>query len=666
MTPSAWITIPVFAALAKISRRAAELAAQRAAHGKHWREAVLIIRMVEGRGGRSGELYEIAVNSLPAALQIKHQLSQQATAQATQPAFTTSSTNDDPLWQRRLTMLQPAIDAEAEHKPVLPALREAAARRGRSVETLRIWWKRYKKDGIAGLQWKARTNSGHRAVLISKRWDAATATLSDEKRQQIVADMEKHVRSLYAAGAPGRRHVAQLATPELVKLTRAAGVELSDREALHVCRVPELFARRGRHHRIVAIKRDDAKRFFDRHVPRIKRDRNNLGPMEKVAGDGHHIDIYYKRADGSLATAKMIIWLDLATNRIFVTIVFLEKGKGITQEHVIGSFIEMTQAWGVPCGLYLDNGSEYQWTEIVEDLLKCASFTGHNITVEGKATTNARPYNAQGKVVESYISVLERIFPMLPGYIGGDRMTSKTANVGKEPLFFPGSTDELREAINHAVTYYEVSPATSGHRKGKSPREAYNEFIDAGWKRTVIDRHVLEAVFADNAMPKVDRGHIRIKGIDYYADRLLDFSGRKVRVRVPKVGDRSKLLVLDDEGHVACYAERDDGFAFGDLSGAREQGRRNHVLNASVKALRAETVPLALREEMQRVVALAPPERIAPVDGQITMSDSLEEQGAVIRKFPIAPKRSTSRNIEDRRRLLKQINARRKAGDVEQ
>jgi hypothetical protein len=648
-----WITPQRLAKEANISRRAATAALHRAIGGRRWRDCDLSVRLVRSRGGNRGQGYEVDVASLPPALRIK--FGQQAESNIlpapTAPNLTFDLDSDD--WQRRLAWLKPALAARQEGRPVGRSLREVAGTDGApSFETLKRWLASYTKHGVAGLQRRRRADAAKSKVMISTEWYAATRDLPLEKRREIVAEIERHVVSLYAAGAPSRRQVAQLATGKLVELTRAAGVEMTDAAALRICQVPEHFARRGQGYQIVAIKRRDAKQFFDQHLPRIRRDRSLLLPMQCVAGDVHRADIYYRREDRSLATPRLIAWMDLATNRVFVTVIFFEKAKDVTREHVIGSFIEMTQAWGMPSRLYLDNGSEYGWTDFIADALKCAALTGHEMKIgaDHGGVTRARPYNAPAKVIESIFASLEcGYFPAIPGYVGGDRMRSKVANVGKAPVPFPGSIDELRQHFATAVDRYNLTPLTSGHLKGKSPRQAYEDHIGAGWKMTTIDPHALEAVFADDATPKVERGRIRVRGIDYYADELLDFSGQTVWVRIPKVGDRNRLAVLDDAGHVLFFVQKDTVFAFTDQSGAREQGRRIRVMNESVAALRARTKPVDLVAEMERMNTLQPAALVAPVGGRVTFSEAVNAQAEARRALP-PPERAIDHGSEKQRR----------------
>ncbi|QEL21645.1 hypothetical protein FQV39_02870 [Bosea sp. F3-2] len=67
-------------------------------------------------------------------------------------------------------------------------------------------------------------------------------------------------------------------------------------------------------------------------------------PMAIVVGDVHPVDIMLAREHGSTAHARAIGWLDMATNRIWLDLVLLPKGKGITNAHVIRSFVNMVEA----------------------------------------------------------------------------------------------------------------------------------------------------------------------------------------------------------------------------------------------------------------------------------------------------------------------------------
>jgi hypothetical protein len=629
------------------------------------------VRPIHGRGGTSGLRHEVALESLPPTLRIKYQAEHSAIdLHDTSPrALTITTPGGTHLWEKRFALIAPALDAIERGEKIDPLLREIAAQPGaRSVRTLRNWINRYLAGGIGGLQRNGRADAGKKMVFISKAWTARALAggLSDDACKTIVEAIELRLRSLYAHGVPGWKQVAELALPHLAELSREVGLNLSDAEALTICRLPRHFVRRWDRHALVAIRKNDAKRYADKYTPRMRLDRSSVLPMEWVAGDTHNVDIYYRRADGSLATPKLVIWVDLGTNRVFGTIYFLEKGEGLRQEHVILSFMAMVQAWGFPANLYLDNGGEYNWTDFVEDALKVAAFTGRHLEIQGRdrrrgGVTRARPYAPQGKVVETMIGVLElRYFSIIPGYIGGERMRKKTQNVGRDPAPFPGSQDELRQQIAAQVERYNLTSSRAPHLHGQSPRALYEQRIEAGWKRITIDPHALDAVFATDVSPKVRDGFIRVGGDDYYDDALLDFIGMPVHARLPKVGDPARVAVLDRDRRVLCFAERATRPMFGDVEGAREQARRAKLARASVRALAADTTSIDLVAATAKVIALHPPPLVAPSAGRVMLTDMVHDIADAGRALsPPQARRDAKRAKQDRQAVALEAYLRR-------
>lgn len=64
-----WIGAPEMARRARITRQAACKALRRAAAGKPWNGAKLIVQKVHGPGGKAGAQYIVNVASLPSDMQ---------------------------------------------------------------------------------------------------------------------------------------------------------------------------------------------------------------------------------------------------------------------------------------------------------------------------------------------------------------------------------------------------------------------------------------------------------------------------------------------------------------------------------------------------------------------------------------------------------------------
>ncbi|HYH20428.1 MAG TPA: hypothetical protein VD995_17620 [Azospirillum sp.] len=321
--------------------------------------------------------------------------------------------------------------------------------------TIRDWIVRYEAKGIEGLMRKARTDRGQRRVVISRAWDtlAETMGLSEAEQERIAAEVRRHVASQWRSGAPTWPTVQLNCLPFVVELTKAAGCSTAEEDLRVACMLPRELIEAERHHRAVAIRRKDAGRSAAIQTPRVHRDRSHLQPMDWVAGDVHHIDIAFRRDDGSLCTIKAVAWMDLATNRAFVNLFLMPKGQMIRREHVIQSFVAMCADpnWGVPTRLYVDHGGEYNWGEFIADLTKLKRAVEVRDTSDLTADAGmrrSRPYNPQSKVIETLFAVLERTaLAQIPGHIGGDRMKKKTENQGREPVPYPGTFEDFKTSF---------------------------------------------------------------------------------------------------------------------------------------------------------------------------------------------------------------------------
>ncbi|MGU9982601.1 hypothetical protein ACJ4V0_21470 [Phreatobacter sp. HK31-P] len=367
MTP--FIGLPQLADLAGISDRAAEKAVTRSIREEAylWREARLVIRTTRGRGGRSGLRYEVRLDSLPIDLQ--RRFNEICGPEAPRLSHGPKAQVERDFWYH---VISPALAHPKGSRARAEAIRSIVGRehfgpggRPKDVSERNVLRKikNYELRGDLGALGRAkRSDAGRKATIISRRWDGSVA-LDETTKRRIGDDLRHYVRGLHSQGESAGI-LALLASSKLLRLTREAGVDLgADGEV--ICRVPPHVLNAERVFRKVALKARDRKTHEDRK-PRQLRDRTGMAPMEILVGDVHPIDIVLRRDDGSQAHARAIGWLDMATNRIWLDVVLLDKGKGITNGHVIQSFINVVNAWGAPRTLYVDNGSEYNWAPFMD------------------------------------------------------------------------------------------------------------------------------------------------------------------------------------------------------------------------------------------------------------------------------------------------------------
>lgn len=663
-----------FAELAGVGERRARKALARGLEGKTWHGQSLVVRKIGSQGGSSGLRYEVLLDSLPTDMQAKWRQARGVSTDesANAPPSKVSAHSD---WSWRLQIIRPALAHPAGSTGRTAAIRAIVAAehvdsdgclRRFSENTIREWLRRYEARGISGLNRKGRTDRGKARTAISREWDRSVdaAGLGLEDQTQIVGAVRRHVRSLWAGPATfaGWRRIAKLASGRLYDLTVAALGTEHPAATPGVCRVPREFVERERHYRVVGVHGRDRKAFDDHQRPRISRAVDHMRPMQQVIGDVHPADIYYTRADGSTATAKLIAWLDVANHRLRVLPVFLEKGEGVRQEHVIQSFIEMAgdPLWGMPSGLYLDNGSEYDWTGFVEDALKLTGmridFSGQTTDAGGSPVTRAQPYNAAAKgVLEGAFANLEqRFLSMVPGWVGGDRMRKKTAHLGKPPAPFPGSPAALAETIRDAVAAYNATEQR-GRLVGRSPDQVFAAHVEDGWGRTDIAEADLLAAFCRKEVRVVSKGAISFDGRSYYDDALARLpAGSKVEIGIPKWPGAGRIAVWDARGTFLCAAAPDRPYAHDDRSGAVEAGRRRKVAQARVAELRRDIVPIdgvaLLRGEAARAALALVPERAGVIrfdHNQTKAGKALAETPAARRKREAEAERSYRSEIAE-------------------
>ncbi|EBQ9987692.1 hypothetical protein DSF30_13715 [Salmonella enterica subsp. enterica serovar Oranienburg] len=647
-----WLSANAFANLAGLKERSGRHILLLAAQGKLWNGYKLNVRRNQCTGGKSGYRYEVLATSLPSELVQKW-----ISARAQQPTIIAPvvqtigledcDTHLDPLLPKRtdealwrLSVIQPLL-AYRRWTPERSAIARTLLKRQHtrpdgskkkiSRATLYEWVTRYEEAGLEGLTPRQRKDTGSPRTLISRAWDKA-CPLDEEARQAIATQLRDYIRSLWCSGVTGWRAAQQLASSKLAELSRATGWNADAK----CCRVTRPMIEAERQYGLVAVCEQDAKRFFDRHLPRIRRSRDGMLPMDVIVGDVHPIDIAVRRPDGSIAYPRAIAWLDVANNRLFFSLALLRKGEGIKQTDIARSFASMCAAWGLPKVLYLDNGSEYSWHEMMTGFQHLARLTRMSVRGldedsglreiledDGREVIRARPYNAPAKPIEGLFGLLEqRVFAMIPGWVGGNRMKKKTHNVGHEPLPYPGSWEDFQQAMEEALTFYHQTPQ-QGSLRGFSPQQVFEAALAQGWGRVDVSEQVLLVAFASEGQRQASSGYISWDGTEYYDDALLPHTGRNLTVRVAR-HDPHYAFVFDGDAFI-CAAQPAPVYGFLDTEGAKEQARRQKVLMREITGRKSHTNRLDLVDEMTRHNRTQAPMPDAPVQTTVTLSGAVRD-----------------------------------------
>lgn len=622
-----FLTAEAFSALCGVSIRAAQKAFGRAVAGKPWNGHALQVRAIPTRGGAAGVRYEVAVASLPAELAARI-----AKPDASPGPASRRATGSD--W--RLPLVKSICEAgklgtdprAAEFRAVMArAIYPSGKRAGQPVaeRTLRAWIATYEARGALPLIVRQkRADRGASRVLAWREWDRAMAAadVPDPRQRAIAAQLDGMVRGLWAAGEVSAANIQLSMTVQCRLLAESEGLRLPEGELAKLCRMPLHYAgEKGRRRaRMGHIKKTDAARWNARHVPRVRRHREGLRPMDLVAVDVRHSDILYQRPDGSLATPKVIAFLDLATNRLFARVFLLPKGSMIRREHVLITLRDLASdpAWGLWRGLYLDNGGEFSLGEAPEDLTHLVDMVRavHGDDAAGAfGNITSRPYNPQSKIIESIFSAFTRsIEPIYPGFIGGNRMAKKTQNQGRAPVPMPGEEAEIQARFAEMIAFYNAKPQQNGSIKGRSPNDAFAAFVrDAAqpWGAVLLDPREFGLAFGPDEWRVVQPGgelHVRTRVLAH--PDLAAMVGEKVRLRLP-ILDPSRAVLLSDKGEPLLVITEAETRAMRDLAGVRAHDSGRRAASRAVAKAGAGTIAMSPEAARRAYVESLPASPVA-------------------------------------------------------
>lgn len=700
-----WLFGDDLATLAAVSLRMA----QKALSAGRWRGVDLAVRQVAvGRGGAGGMAPQVHVDSLPADLRAAWYLGQgvalhERVDAATGEVRQVPEAVLDPrmglrleIAQWRLSLIRKAVSHPRGSGGRKAALEEVAAaqwvmpdgkRRLIGRSTLYGWVAGYDAQGLTGLLPEVRRDKGERRVVVSQAWDGFFGTrVCDDVADQVAGDVTKYIRSLWASGEAGWRMIAHKTTTRLIEMTRDLrdvsfdGLPLgglSDvagtQTQFGICAVHGRRVRAEDKYRLIAMRNKDNAKFQDTVAPTIRRDYSLLKPREIVVGDVHPMDIMVLRPDGSKAYPKAIAWFDPATAEVHMTVVLLERNEGVRREHVAMAFEAMVDQWGLPKLLYLDNGSEYSWAEMIDGFTQLSKLAGMTIKEHGAGIVDARveeaqqavvrsiAYNAKGKPgIEGLFGNLEQVFfSNVPGWTAGERMRKKTHAKGRDPVPFNGDMQAFYETIRIHLEHYHKRPMRGS---GKSPNEVLRGHISGGWGKTVLqDPAVLALAFSTLIERTVDRGTVQFaprhgESQRYYCAAFVGMEqGTKITLRVPAY-DPEFLFVFDDLGELIGIARPEARYHPLDPAGAIEGAKRGKYLRRHIRQMSRDIALLDLTGETVRHIGHLPDAPEVPVAAEINadMLSRMADRAAAERVLLAAPE-------AQKRRAAKQFAAPRNA-----
>lgn len=505
-----------------------------------------------------------------------------------------------------------------------------------------------RRGGLEALIDKPRRDRGQARVLVSAAFERALTGWGLRAQVAPLAErLLQLVRGAWAGGAPSAKQCWLTATATLAHQLMEEGWPQDRVRVLATLTAPRRFVDSEKVYQIIAQSQRDAKAIYNQHHAAISRSREGLLPGDLVFGDISPLDIPVLRPDGSTAYARLIVWHDAASNWLHVNLYLCPKGEGVRREHVAASFADLCarSPIGLPKRLYLDNGAEYKWDDMLACWSELARLAGQRTHIDVAALlpaagrlTRSIPFRPRGKLIEGQFGNFRHWLAWHPAWQGGNRMAKKSAAMGRSPA--AQSFEEATSFVAGLLADYHATPQGKGtHLDGRSPQE----FIDAcltgaqtqgrRWQPLRVDEEVLLLAFAEQAERVVRGGHVQFAGREWFADFLMPLHGRVI-VRYPRVfGATEKFLfVFTPQGRFIGIATPEPRYGVLDVDGSREAGRRGKVLrliknelagqvavidpahtvglrgrlmgvDATVESARASAETIALSDEAQKLLA---------------------------------------------------------------
>jgi hypothetical protein len=649
-----WLTTAEFAQLAGISERKARRAIARALADKPWRGVILVVEPVFGPGGLSGKSHLVDVASLPLDLQERLKESMRP-APLPVPVLTQQRGAKHAWLHHILLPLLPMPDG-SERRAAVTAL---AARRDLtdwlvrpiklSERTIYNHLRGYRLHGPSYFAPHTRSDKGRKKTIISLALENAIP-FDTETWKRIAAGLRDYIRGHYKEGATFKL-IQFNSNIKLRELISGEGFNHFDSIPAKALIVPRVFIIAERHYTNVHTLHHDRKTYEDNKF-RTQRSRALMKPMDWVVFDVHPVDIAMYRADGSTAHARMVAFLDIATNRLRFKLFLCDAGTGIHNADMITAFCEMLDdpTWGMPATLYLDNGQENNFVDKLNDALALIqSVRGLN----GQSTfiKRALPYNASAKPIEGMFAIVEKLLQDLPGHTGGDRMNKKTHRVGRPTKAFAGTLDELISLIQSRILAMELSPMR-GHLAGKSPRQAYEAAIESGWQPVAVDPAEILTVFADDRLCTINKGVIQLDNRRWACPEMSSYFERKIIVRVPRFWPMEKLALLHVKTReLIGIAEPVEAFAFDDARGAMFTAQVDKRRRDAIRALDKSAPDIDTAKESLRIAAQIPPATVVAPIARIGLSREAAAIAGSMTETPAArADRQREENLKEQRR----------------
>ncbi|MDP3115066.1 MAG: Mu transposase C-terminal domain-containing protein [Candidatus Cloacimonadaceae bacterium] len=325
-------------------------------------------------------------------------------------------------------------------------------------------------------------------------------------------------------------------------------------------------------HAIYALNRYGEKYVREHLLPMEELDWSLVKQGELWMSDGHRLNFpVLNPLTGKAERPVLVSWFDVAPRMpVGFDLDFTEN------KRVIGSSFKngLMSAQYCPCYVKLDNGLGYRSKDISKRLSKAEldeleederiaelQISGALYRCGVKKVSFGIPYNSTSKaILERWHGILDNGIESLCPQYSGNSVANKPARMSRNEKFLQrieaGSALTVIEAKLLIEEWILEVYGQEPHRGigGRRPMEVFTEGlaeIPAEQRKSAAEFYWL---MLSTEVKKLDHNGVKVNGIKYWDEAMVDYVGQQVSVRYEQMDDRF-VYVFRSDGFLICRAE---------------------------------------------------------------------------------------------------------------
>lgn len=405
--------------------------------------------------------------------------------------------------------------------------------KGRVVKprTLYLWEDAYRQDGTAG--------------LVDRRW------MRQKPDTSKCGEFFNIFDGLWLTPRRLSIRVAHAAT-EVIAEERGIAICSYKQVQRHISTIPKA---------VIVRKREGEDAYVAKCEPYLERDYSSINSNDLWCGDHHRFDVMIVLPDGKYVRPWLTAWQDMRSRKIVGWSIFATDPNSDT---ILRAFVSGCKSHGVPAGVYIDNGKDYD-SRALQGITKKQRRAGESADdrrVDGAfqilnvKCTHVWAYHGQSKPIERFFgTVCARFSKLWETYCGKDTQ-SKPENLqqqleaGKAPTL-----QELSDAFaDWLANDYHGRMHLGDSMNGQTPAQVFDQCLIE--KRAISDEMLEFACLPRTREIKVGQHGVTWHGLSYgkYEPAMQRIVGERVVLAIDEKSINA-VLVLTPGGKLICRAQ---------------------------------------------------------------------------------------------------------------